>query len=71
MSRSLVKDSPANFPHDLAEFLDDPPLVGDETIESYKSFLWANPRNMASSKDMSTVCRPTRCSQMIVNEWDS
>jgi hypothetical protein len=26
---------------DSAEFLDDPPLVGDETIESYKSFFWA------------------------------
>jgi len=50
MSRSLVKNSHANFPNDLGEFLDNPPLVGDETIESYKSFLWAivaglNPAN--------------------------
>ena len=41
MSRSLVKDSHASFPGDLAEFLDDPPLVGDETIEQYNKFFGA------------------------------
>ena len=41
MSRSLVKNWPASFPHDLAEFLDDPPLVGDETIEQYNKFFGA------------------------------
>jgi hypothetical protein len=50
MARSLVKSLPINCPENLVEFLGDPPLVGDETLESYSSFFAAivtglNPAN--------------------------
>lgn len=50
MARSLVKSLPINCPGNLVEFLGDPPLVGDETVESYNSFFAAivaglNPAN--------------------------
>jgi hypothetical protein len=41
MGRLLVKNPFANLPQELVEFLDDPPLVGVETIEGYKSFFCA------------------------------
>jgi hypothetical protein len=41
MVPSLVENLPVNIPDNLSEFLDDPPLVGDETIESYKKFFCA------------------------------
>jgi hypothetical protein len=40
MPRAL-KTLPINFPDGLAEFFDDPPLVGDETLESYNNFFAA------------------------------
>jgi hypothetical protein len=36
-----LKTLPINFPEGLAEFLDNPPLVGDETRESYNKFFAA------------------------------
>jgi len=41
MTQALVKNPFIKFPDCLAEFLDDPPLVGDETRESYNSFFAA------------------------------
>jgi hypothetical protein len=40
MNPSLIK-LPVSCPHELAEFLDNPPLVGDESRESYNSFFAA------------------------------
>jgi hypothetical protein len=36
MVRSLVENLPINIPENLSEFFNDAPLVGDETIESYR-----------------------------------
>jgi hypothetical protein len=36
-----LKTLAINFPDGLAEFFDDPPLVGDETLESYNYFFAA------------------------------
>jgi hypothetical protein len=41
MTQALVKNPSIKFPDCLAEFLDDPPLVGDETRESYNNFFAA------------------------------
>ena len=41
MARTLVKKLPINCPADLVAFLDDPPLVGEETLESYYTFFGA------------------------------
>jgi hypothetical protein len=41
MTHALAKTPSIKFPDSLAEFLDDPPLVGDETRESYNNFFAA------------------------------
>jgi hypothetical protein len=41
MTHALAKIPSIKFPDNLAEFLDDPPLVGDETAESYNIFFEA------------------------------
>jgi hypothetical protein len=41
MGRSLVKGSRIGCPAGLVEFLENPPLVGDETIEDYAKFFRA------------------------------
>jgi len=41
MSRSLVKGSRTGCPAGLVEFLENPPLVGDETVEEYAKFFRA------------------------------
>jgi hypothetical protein len=41
MTHALAKTLSIKFPEGLAEFLDDPPLVGDETVESYNKFFAA------------------------------
>jgi hypothetical protein len=41
MTRLPVKNLPFNCPDNLAEFFGDPPLVGDETLESYNTFFTA------------------------------
>jgi hypothetical protein len=38
VTRALSKTLSIKFPDSLAEFLDNPPLVGDETPESYNNF---------------------------------
>jgi hypothetical protein len=41
MARSLVKQLCVGIPTDLVEFFDDPPLVGDELLEDYRTFFGA------------------------------
>jgi hypothetical protein len=41
MTHALAKTLSIKFPDSLAEFLDDPPLVGDESRESYSNFFAA------------------------------
>jgi len=41
MNPSRLIKLPVSCPHELAEFLDNPPLVGDEARESYNSFFAA------------------------------
>src|ERR1700731_117028 len=41
MTRALAKAVSIKLPDSLAEFLDDPPLVGEETRESYNTFFKA------------------------------
>ena len=41
MSRSLVKGLRIGCPAGLVEFLENPPLVGDETCEDYAKFFRA------------------------------
>jgi hypothetical protein len=52
MTQMLVKNPPFNCPDNLAEFLGDPPLVGDETLESYNNFFSAI---VASSKPANAI----------------
>jgi hypothetical protein len=41
MTHAVAKTQSIKFPASLAEFLDDPPLVGDETLEGYNNFFAA------------------------------
>lgn len=41
MARSLSRKSRGEVPADLFDFLDNPPLVGDETAEDYRNFFGA------------------------------
>jgi hypothetical protein len=63
MTRALAKALSIKLPDSLAEFLDDPPLVGEETRESYNTFFKAivaglepaNPIDWLYTKDVADL----------------